>query len=476
MQTSLVKTEGIFKLAQEEEVDTIATSSVSSNSTLSFPTAVSNSIVSSLGVLSWDEQLDAIAEDGPKLDFLNLKVIGRDEEIAQLQAAFDRAAAGHCEAVELYGYAGTGKSTLVERAFREYVFDRDGFFVMGKFEQLRKKEPYSAIMEAFADICDLVIETGDTEQVRNAIHTSMGSDADILCRLVGESLSQILQYKSKKVRFQALSMKNAFARLKILCRSFIRAVCTEKHPLVLFLDDIQFADKSSLKLLKSLLKDTTACHVLIVFSYREEGMTSDLANLLSIFDTSDEEKKHNVLPCTKIHVTNMDLDAINEVIAEVTNLNLASTRGLAEIVEQKTMGNVFFVLQYLDALQRDGFVNKVNEQWSWELKDIQNVAKLVTAKVSKQKKNVRLVLKLAACLGSRFSVALLEEICYEQFINNPKATCTEEHCRERFAWFLSIANNEGLIEKCGKTAYKFVSETAVDSGVSANHLSLLLTM
>lgn len=469
---SIMKTEGIFKLAQDEkdEESHAETGSVSTQSSFSFPTTVSNDFGASLGILTWDDQLEAVDEAEPKLGFGNLRVVGRDKEISQIRDAFDRAATGHSEAVEIYGCAGTGKSTLVEEALREYVADYDGLFVVGQFEKLRQQEPYSAIKEVFSDICDLILDSHDVRRVRKAIRKSMGSDAEILCRLIGENLSLILKQKTRKVGFEALTMYNAFSRLKILCRSFVRCVSSPRHPLVLFLEDVQFADKTSLKLLKVLLKDTEARNVLIVFSYREEEMTSDLVNLLSIFDGDDDEM-HSILPCTEVGVLNMELDDVNEIVAMATNLTVASTHGLAEIVHRKTMGNVFFVIQYLEALQRDGFLHLSEGKWDWDLKAIQNdtvvsdnVAKLVTAKVKDQQQSVRFVLKLAACLGSRFDVSLLEVICYEQFVKKPNkaaSSVTEAHFRERFAGFLSIADDEGLIEKCGKMEYKFVSGSKI---------------
>jgi predicted ATPase len=171
---------------------------------------------------------------------------GRQSEMKILQQAYERVATGGSELIVVTGSSGSGKTTLVESLRKPVSLEGRGYYVCGKFDQLFANDrPYSAIVDAFTDIIDLIMLSNDIESRKETIKNALGAEVTLMCNLLSN-----LQYLTgtpldyDDVDFEN-NMRQAFLRFKLLCRKFIRALATEEHPIVIVLDDVQWSDQAT---------------------------------------------------------------------------------------------------------------------------------------------------------------------------------------------------------------------------------------
>ena len=183
----------------------------------------------------------------------------------------------------VHGESGSGKTSLVD-SLRDPVSASHGYFCLGKFFQqsergglLVTQEPYSAILAAFSDLCDLVLQSSDFDNRRRMqIQQALGADASLLARAIS-NLSPFLDDDvddDAHFGFFDTTNKAILTRFKTACQRFLHAMSSERHPIVLFIDDVQWMDDGSRQLIKALLDDGELRNVLLIFAYRDEEAAS----------------------------------------------------------------------------------------------------------------------------------------------------------------------------------------------------------
>lgn len=433
------------------------------------------------------------------LRFHTLQLFGREAEVESLKTSYDSVVAtGKIQSIFCHGSSGVGKSKLIQ-SLRDPVFAQGGFFVTGKFDQLSSNAPYSAIVAALSDLCDLVNHSCHRAEICDAIRdTFSGGELSILARLIPS-----LKYLAGGLAGEISDIENsqlAFTRFKILCRKFLGVVATEKHPLVLVLDDLHWSDQLSVKLIQSFLQKEDI-YLLAICAYRDENLRqaedtaitgSPLDMLLKscASDISFAKVKH-------IALSGLDIDSVNHMVSAITNRDLFDTHALSELILQKTLGNAYFCLRFLEMLEADSFLWSQTDkftgqpiepmQWDWDLAAIQNetnatdnVASLVVDKLQRVKPSVRLVLMYAAFLGYRFTFHLLTQILLTegnlkdrgQVLNGLWAEVDAEGVGEGMpsdsnlllltAQALYLAKSEGLVEQIGNSMFKFSHDRVQD--------------
>ena len=194
-------------------------------------------------------------------------LFGRHVHIATIRAAYDRASRGNSEVVFVNGVSGTGKSSLVE-SMNEYV-TMSGCYVSGKFDLLQtSKEPYSAIAAAFSDVCDIILQSGNPMDERKIALIALGPESKILSRVV-TNIANITGEDYDNEGYTVAS--EDFTRFMLACKHFLGAVATKEHPLLIFFDDLQWADHSSFRLIEALLTcKSESRYVLFCLAYRDD--------------------------------------------------------------------------------------------------------------------------------------------------------------------------------------------------------------
>ena len=338
------------------------------------------------------------------------KIYGRSEEINTLVGAFERTCQGGRELLLVAGNPGAGKTRLV-RELHKPVTQRRGIFLNGKFERLRKNVPYSALIAAFQDLIQQLLTESEErlEQWRVAITAALGVNGRIITELIPQ-MELLIGEQPVLYRLGVTESENRFNRTLM---ALFQVFHQEEHPLVLFLDDLQWADAGTLKLIEQLMGEREVHHLLLVGAYRNNETSDNHPFTLTMERMERKEVRLN-----RISVTSLELDSTTELLSDTLHQPASSVQPLAELVQRKTNGNPFFVGQFLSSLYHEGQIvySSGEPGWSWNLEQIEalgftdNVVDLMIGKLKRLPKKTLQVLRLAACIGNRFNLHLLSII------------------------------------------------------------------
>lgn len=344
------------------------------------------------------------------LFLLPSQLYGRDAEMRQLSAAIERVVqAGQPELVLVSGYSGIGKTVLVQEA-RKQIAIAKGHFVSGKFDQLNRGIPYQGFSLAFSELAkQLLTEKEETlQRLKTQLLDTLGDNAQIINELV-PAFEWILGTHPPPPPLPPEEASNRFLRT---WREFVRVLASPKRPLIVFLDDLQWADVASLRLLELLLADPDIRSFGLIGSYRsnEVDTTHPLAQTCA--------KVRETTPTHEMYLHALRLEDVQALLADAFDRSVADTAGLAQLLLTKTEGNPFFLTQSLKNLHETGLIHFDAQQgtWEWELKRIadmnitDNVVELLVGNIRKLPPSTQQVLCLAACIGNEFSLRALSWI------------------------------------------------------------------
>jgi len=375
---------------------------------------------------------------------ISQRLYGREAEVAALRSAFDRVVErGVPELMLVSGAAGVGKTTVVRELQREIVRER-GFFLSGKFDQFQRGIPYSTLSRAFRVlILDLLAEAD--EQVarwRARLCDALGVNAQLIVDLIPE-LELLI---GNQPAVPALDVDNAERRFRTTFRQFLGAFSRREHPVVLFLDDLQWVEGASLELLRDVLAHGDTRHLLVICAYRSNEVSPSHPLLRTVDLIKREGAAVGTLvlpPLSREHVLGLVADAVRRTPVEA--------QALAELVHGKTSGNPFFVIQFLNSLDQDHLLrfDSGRQSWRWDLAEIRargftdNVVDLMVDRLRKLRPSAREALELAACVGNTFDVETFAYI--------------REHSEERTRGELWEAVRSGLLVRL-EDSYRFLHD------------------
>jgi predicted ATPase/signal transduction histidine kinase/tRNA A-37 threonylcarbamoyl transferase component Bud32 len=338
------------------------------------------------------------------------KLYGREVETATLLAAWGRTNRGAVELVLVSGYAGIGKSALVNELYK-VVAGRRAHFIAGKFDQLNRSVPYASLAQAFRDLIrHLCAERAEAlALVRSKLVEALGQSGQVLIDLIPEIELVI----GRQPSVPELGPAESQNRLNLVFQNFLRVFTTEDHPLVLFLDDLQWADLASLKLLTLLLTDPESTYLLLVGAYRDNEVDAGHPLLAARGDILKAGTK-----IVDITLEPLRLPDVNQLIADALDCEKQRAAPLAQLVFDKTQGNPFFINQFLVTLYKDQWLtfDAPSGSFRWDLDGIHkaaitdNVVDFMTRKLRRLTPNTQRILMLAACIGHQFDLKTLSTI------------------------------------------------------------------
>jgi predicted ATPase/signal transduction histidine kinase/CheY-like chemotaxis protein len=369
------------------------------------------------------------------------KLYGRGPEVEALLAAFERVSQGAAEMMLVTGYAGIGKSVLVQEMYKPITHQR-GFFIAGKFDQLHHEVPYAPLLQAFRSLVRQLLSEDEAQIAtwRDKLLAALGPNGQVVIEVVPE-VELIIGPQSKVPVLDPGAAQNRF---HLVFQNFVHVFSQPEHPLVLFLDDLQWTDAASLQLLQLLMTAPDSHYLFVIGAYRDHDMSSahPLQLALNNIRQAGAVSNHIVLGP-------LELADTNQLIAEALASSPERTQPLATLVLAKTDGNPFFINEFLKSLYTEKLLEFDFEQvaWKWDLARIQaqnltdNAVELMTTRMRKLPDKTRRVLELAACIGNRFDLQTLA-IVYDRTLRETAADLWD-----------SIA--EGLIVPLGET-YKLM--------------------
>jgi predicted ATPase len=339
------------------------------------------------------------------------KLYGRRQEAAGLARAFNRVATtGAIELVLVSGYSGIGKSSLVAELHRPVV-EKRGLFLAGKFDQHSRDIPYAVLVHAFRElILDILTESDDHVAAwRDRLLRALGANGRLLLELIPQ-LSLII---GPQPPVPELRPEEARLRFAMVMRRFIGAFPARDRPVVLFLDDLQWADRASLSLLEDLARDPDVRSLLLVGAYRdnEVGPSHPLTESL-------REIRQVGAPLSHIQLGPLSLPDLRELVSEMLRSEPERTDELAALVHERTGGNPFFALQFLSMLYQDGLIKRDpdTQAWRWDLSQLaarettSNVVDFILERVKRLTIATQELLALAACVGDTPDPSLLARV------------------------------------------------------------------
>jgi len=340
------------------------------------------------------------------------KLYGREVEVKELLQAFDRISSTEAgmknasEMIMVCGYSGIGKTSLVNE-MQSSIIRKHGYFISGKFDQLQRNIPYSAVAAAFSELMRQILTESEANLTlwRKKLLSTLGNNAQVIIDVIPE-LELVV---GKQPEVGELPPAESQNRFNIWFKKFINVFATPEHPLVIFMDDLQWADASSLQLIHVMM--TSQDHsLLFIGAYRD----NEVGGAHPLILTLDEIRKSNVL-VNHLSLAHLELNHINQLISDTLNYLQERTSHLSELVLAKTNGNPFFINEFLKSLYGDNLLafDQQNGVWEWDLEKIQaqgitdNVVELMAGKIQKLDAKTQKVLRMASSIGNQFDLETL---------------------------------------------------------------------
>ncbi len=338
------------------------------------------------------------------------RLYGRGVETERLLSAFRRATNGSAQLLLVRGYSGVGKSALINEV-QVPILDAHGHFIAGKFEQLQRTVPYSAIATAFQQLIRQLLTESESalESWKGRLQTALGSNAQVIVDVIPD-VELVIGPQPPAAELGPTESQNRF---RLVFQNFTRVFCSKESPLVLFLDDLQWVDAASLRLLEFILTDEDTRHLLVIGAYRDNEVGADHPLSRALQRLRDDNATTE-----EISLSPLGADHMSQLVAETLYRDGADVGPLVELLKRKTDGNPFFLRQFLRTLCQEklfGF-DPDSRSWRWGIEEIEamditnNVVDLMVRKLRRLPEATQVTLRQAACIGHGFDLPTLSVV------------------------------------------------------------------
>jgi predicted ATPase len=415
---------------------------------------------------SEDDEIYDDKEDEPRKLRFPERMVGRRNELARMEHLYDEFCrdedrrTGDLPFLLVSGCSGTGKSTLVS-CFRDQLLAKGDLniplFLAGKYDQNlpdQEAPAFSAILEAFTRLTDY-LEQRDTEERQRlllSIRAALGRDINAIQPLL-PGLAKNLGYPTSKEE-TTCGKGYTWVRLLYIFQSLVKALCSGERPLILFMDDLQWADQNSLDLISILLRDPTMKNFMVIScvrsSYIDDGGLKEWLSLL-------EENR-----IERIELSSFSIEETGRFISETLELKSEETSSLTMAVYNKTRGNIFSTIHALEELHRKNIIHfsVIAFQWEWNVTAVEllqsqlsdDVLMAVIDKIKSFPLKLQKILAIAACTRSVFDKDTLELV-----IDGVESCLVETP--DELSKLLKMAILEGVINQpYGSSHYRFTHD------------------
>ena len=345
----------------------------------------------------------------PSLQFPQ-EMYGREKEKNILESIFMSLAQGGSQTVFLSGYPGIGKTMVINEGLRPLVLGK-GRFIAGKSDQLVKDIPYAPFSTAFGNLIRQLMTKSqkELEQWKEKILLAVGRNGSVVTEIVPE-LEWLI---GKQAPAPELPPKEAESRFLMVFKQFIKVFASKTQPLVIFLDDLQWADPASIYLLRYLVQDANIDHLMFVGAFRENEVDK-VHPLAKVLEAVKEQP--NIM---HISLKPLKIADVEKMLTELFNTEIKNVADLSADLYRKSGGNPFFLRQLLVYLKEEGFLyfDANGACWRWQMEAIQklqpgdDVINLILKRLKKLPRDTYEIIKIASCIGNRFDLQTLSAIC-----------------------------------------------------------------
>ncbi|HEY9836631.1 MAG TPA: AAA family ATPase, partial [Vampirovibrionales bacterium] len=374
------------------------------------------------------------------------------------------------------GYSGIGKSVLVQEVHKPILAKR-GYFISGKFDQFKRNIPFAPLIKAFQDLIRYHILTESSKAIatwKKQLSAALENQGQVIIEVIPE-LELLLGKQPALPELPAAESQNRFNRI---FQNFIRVFATQEHPLVVFLDDLQWADIASLKLLELLLSDGDLHHVLVIGAYRDNEV-SPVHPLMLMVNRLQQTQGVGI---NRIEVPPLKREDLNHLVADALSCPETRSQPISELVFQKTEGNPFFITQFLKSLYEDHLLEYDSDRGYWQcdltqvraLAVSENIVDFMATQLQRLPASTQTVLTLAACIGHQFDLATLS-VVYEHSLGETSTQLWEalqagvvNPVSELYKFFQSGSGSEGeeMNTEAPTVQYKFLHDRVQQAAYS----------
>ncbi|QUL52771.1 diguanylate cyclase [Paenibacillus tritici] len=388
------------------------------------------------------------------------KIVGRQEELSRLEEAFRSSVKANSQLMLVSGDAGAGKTALVHELHRTISREK-GLFAEGKFDQYNKNIPYSAFIQAFRRLVSQLLESPDEDyksEVRRSLMRALGGNGGVITGLIPELAAWI----GVQPEAEPLSPAEETNRFFLTFANFIQGITAHHNrPLVLFLDDVQWADYSSLQLVEKLVLDNHLQRLFVICSYRQNEIHEGhpLFNAMARMNRKREVSQIQLQPLKE--------NDVQSLVADTLYSSMERVQDISGLLYKRSKGNSFFLTEMLKDLYKRGelYFDKLNGEWSWNLQRLEelpvhdSVVDFLVGQLEHLPEEVRSILMLSSAVGSEFDYGMLTLLGEEQ--------------PERVAAAITRAVQEEFILPADHK-YAIFSATLAESGAEAAQAGIRL--
>ncbi|CAJ1970138.1 unnamed protein product [Cylindrotheca closterium] len=419
-----------------------------------------------------------------KLKYHSVGLVGREEEIQQLQDSISRVSkedeSRRKEIVLVKGYSGSGKSALVNRAEQFLQSKSNVVFAKGKYDQHNRDVPYAGLSSAFGEACRTLrprLTTEETDVIGEKIVSGLGSEASLLQQIIPD-VNEILPLNKRRTSdiIDPSNFGAMLERLKYSFRTLVRILSSYFSPLVLVLDDLQWSDVGSLKMLLYLMTDTKNTSPLVIIGSYRSNEVDRTHFLSSVVDDMRRVQESCNMRVSNIELDNLGLVGVNKVVVSLLDMDEDKhTRELANLCFKRTNGNPYFLLQFLSMLEEEEWLsfNLGTFKWTFSTELIEdktvataNVVDLLRHRMAKVSDKLQLLLQYAACLGATFRIHTLEIVW--RFHSSNLFPDKED---DSVAEMLLLLESEKFIETHESEPYRWVHDKVQEASMSLGKAS-----
>ncbi|MBF0225802.1 MAG: AAA family ATPase [Desulfobacterales bacterium] len=387
------------------------------------------------------------------------KLYGREKEIEFLISKLENVCKGNLEIVFVSGYQGTGKSSLVNHIYKQ-IFEKNGYVITCKLDKLNQDIPYSCIISGLTEIIRKILSKSiDKIAVwRKIILNALGNNG----KIITDAIPDLEIIIGKQPLVPDIGPCESQNRFNLVMSNFIQAFGSQKHPILLFLDNIDSIDIPTLKLLEILMTDYSAKYMFIIGTYTQNISKANCEGFIflqnALKKAEEQFSEINLLPLNK--------DNIDQFIKDALKYSPSNIDEISFLCHQKTGGNPFFLHQFFKLIHEKKIIKLDNVKGAWiidsieKIQDIEfteNVLVLLSNKIEQLNPETINLLKLASCIGNKFDLSILS------FINNKNISDTISELSEAVYEGLIIPLNSPSYSNESEISYKFSHDRIYDS-------------